>query len=304
MNERMKRRVQYRSWKKGYYHLCTDGKKCILCHDDAEYVHLVNVISVLDLKFPVKVHFYEVMRTHAHLLLSGRGTDCVDAFDYLKYRVSRRLRQDGHPPLPRDYDFRLIPVEDEGQMRRNIVYIARNAFEVQDVVPGGYLWGASMMFFSQIPCLFETVRAGDLSARKLWTLLGTRIPIPEDWLIHEPTGMVLPRSFVDSKVFYRVFPTARQYQTALVKDFEGYVMVADQLGETLHFTQEEAEIMIEQVLMQDYQGVSPERLTADIRIRIAADLQKKYRLSVDQLATGLSLPARLLAQALHSKKYR
>jgi REP element-mobilizing transposase RayT len=304
MNERMKRRAKYRTWKKGYYHLCTDGKKCILCHDAAEYAHLVNVIAVLGLKFPVKVHVYEVMRSHTHLLLSGRGTDCVDAFDYLKYRASRRLKEDGHPPLPKDYGFQLIPVEDEEQMRRNIVYIDRNAFEVQDVVPGGYLWGSSMMFYSQMPGLFETVRAGDLSSRQLWKMLGTRIPIPDDYVIHIPTGMVLPWSFVDTKVFYKVFPTARQYQTALVKDFEGYILVADALGETIGFTQEEAGMIIDQVLLRDYQGVSPKQLSADIRFRLAADLQKKYRLTVDQLATGLFLPTRLLAQALRSKQYR
>jgi REP element-mobilizing transposase RayT len=304
MNERMKRRAKYRTWKKGYYHLCTDGKKCILCHDAAEYAHLVNVIAVLGLKFPVKVHVYEVMRSHTHLLLSGRGTDCVDAFDYLKYRASRRLKEDGHPPLPKDYGFQLIPVEDEEQMRRNIVYIDRNAFEVQDVVPGGYLWGSSMMFYSQMPGLFETVRAGDLSSRQLWKMLGTRTPIPDDYVIHKPTGMVLPWSFVDTKVFYKVFPTARQYQTALVKDFEGYILVADALGETIGFTQEEAGMIIDQVLLRDYQGVSPKQLSADIRFRLAADLQKKYRLTVDQLATGLFLPTRLLAQALRSKQYR
>jgi REP element-mobilizing transposase RayT len=304
MNERMKRRAKYRTWKKGYYHLCTDGKTSILCHDDAEYANLVNVIAVLPQKFPVKVHSYKVMRSHVHLLLSGRGTDCVDAFDYLKYRASRRLREDGHEPLPKNYDFRLIPVEDEDQMRRNIVYMARNAFEVQDVLPGCYLWGASMIFYSQVPRLFETVRAGDLSARQLWEILGTRIAVPDDYLIHLPTGMVLPQSFIDTKVFYRVFPTARQYQTALVKDFEGYVMVADRLGETVVFTQEEVGMIIEQVLAMDYQGAKPDQLTKDERFRLASDLQKKYRLSVDQLAAGLHVSVKMLAQALRSKQYR
>ena len=300
----MKRRAEYRTWKKGYYHLCTDGGRGILCHDEKEFVHAVNVISVLDRKFPVKVHSYKVMRSHVHLLLSGRGTDCVDAFDYVKYRLSRKLCKDGHPPLPRDYDFKLVPVEDEDQMRRNIVYIARNMFEVQNVVPGGCLWGSSRIFYSQVPRLIGSVRAGDLSARQLWTLLGTRIPIPKDRLIHLPTGMVLPESFVDTNVFYRVFPTARQYLTALVKDFEGYVMVADQLGETVCFTKEEAEEIIEQTLRNDYQGVSPEHLTTDERIRLSASLQKKYRLTVEQLAAGLHLPSRTLAHALRSKQYR
>jgi len=89
-----------------------------------------------------------------------------------------------------------------------------------------------------------------------------------------------------------------------VKDFEGYVMVADELGETVVFTQEEAGMLMKQVLDRDYQGLSPEDMSADIRFRLAADLQKKYRLTVEQLATGLSLPTRLVAQALRSKQYR
>ena len=161
-----------------------------------------------------------------------------------------------------------------------------------------------MIFYAQVPRLFETVQAGDLSGRELWKLLGTRIRIPRDRLIHRPTGMVLPESFVDSRVFYKVFPTARQYLTALVKDFEGYVMVADQLGEAISFTSEEADMIIDQTLKTEYRGVSPDQLTADERFRLAAGLQKKYRLNVDQLAEGLHLPVRMLAQALRSKQYR
>ncbi|MBQ4287054.1 MAG: hypothetical protein II770_03395 [Bacteroidales bacterium] len=306
MIERKRRRAMYRTWKKGYYHMCTDGKMNILCHNDTEYANLVNVIALLPLRYHVSIHSYEVMRTHVHMLVSGRGTDCVDAFDYLKYRASKRLRKDGYTPLPVNYDFRLIKVEDVEQMRRNFVYIARNAFEVQDVVPGGYLWGSSMIYYSQVHRLLRTVRAGELSARKIWEILGTstRTPIPDDYLIHMPSGMVLPQSFVDTKVFYKVFPTARQYHTALVKDFEGYMMVADQLGETVTFTQEEVDTIIEQVSASDYKGVKPDHMTMDERFRLASALQKKYRLSVDQLAAGLSLPARMLAQALRSKQYR
>ena len=72
MNDRNKRRAMYRTWKKGYYHLCTDGKAQILCHNDSEYANLVNVISILPLKYPVKVHTYQVMKTHVHIFCPGR----------------------------------------------------------------------------------------------------------------------------------------------------------------------------------------------------------------------------------------
>ena len=81
-------------------------------------------------------------------------------------------------------------------------------------------------------------------------------------------------------------------------------MVADQLGEKVSFSSEEAEMIVEQILKTDYQGVSPDQLTVDERFRLAAALQKKYRLSTDQLAACLRLPPRTLAQALNSKQYK
>ena len=209
MDKRQKRRAEYKSWKKGYYHLCTDGKKGAICHDEAEYVYLVNTISLLDLLFPVKVHSYEVMRSHLHLLLSGRGKDCVAVFDYARSRINKRLVEDGYPPLPKDYDFKLVPVENEDQMRNNSVYIARNASEVLNIRPGGYLFGSSMAFYSDVPRLFDAVRAGDLSVRTLKKMFQTHVSIPPDRLIHPGLGMVLPQSFVDMGVLHKVFPTAK-----------------------------------------------------------------------------------------------
>ena len=301
MKERSKRRAKYRTWKKGYYHLCTDGKRGVICYDEAEYAHLVNVIAVLDRKFPVKVHFYEVMRSHVHLLLSGRGTDCVDAFDYLKYRASRRLCEDGHPPLPKDYDFKLIPIEDEDQMRRNIVYMARNAFEVQDVVPGGYLWGSSMLAYSQLPRLFETVRAGDLSARALRNMFKTWSPIPPSRPIHPGLGMALPQGFVDFDVLYKVFPTAKEYETRLVKDYEAFVEIADQAGEEIVFSLEEARDIVDKELLKS--GRSLSSLSADEKCELAVLLNRRFRLDALTLSRVIFLPARVISQALRSKRY-
>lgn len=303
MNARQKRRALYRTWKRGYYHLCTDGwKEGRLCYDEGEYAHAVNSLSLLDLHFPVKVHFYEVMRNHLHVLLSGRGTDCVDAFDYLKRRLSRRLSEDGHPPLPRNYDFRLVPVESEEQMRRNIVYIARNASEVQEVMPGAYLWGSSLMFYSDLPRLFETVRAGDLSGRALSRMFRTELPIPPHRPLHPGLGMALPQGFVDPGVFYKVFPTAKEYSVRLVKDFEAYVELAGQMGETLTFSAEEAYDMLRKELARE--GRTLDNLSSGDRCRLAVHLHRKYGLDVPMLSRLLVVPEHVIEQALGSKHWR
>ena len=301
MDQRKKRRKEYRTWKKGYYHLCTDGwKDGSLFHDEGEYVNAVNSISLLDLKYPVKVHFYEVMRSHLHLIMSGLGTHCVDSFDYLKMRIGGRLRKDGRPPLPPDYDFRLIPIESEDQMQDNMVYVAQNASKVMDILPGGYLWGSALMVFSDLPRLFETVRAGDLSDRALERMLGTHLAIPPDRLIHPGLGMVLPQSFVDLGVFHKVFPSAKEYLIRLVKDYEAYTRIAMQVGEEVVFSLEEALDIVRQELNK--LNLSLNSMSADARCNFAVHLNKKYQLQAAELSRVLSIPERVLAQKLYAER--
>lgn len=302
MTKREKRRAYYKTLKRGYYHLCTDGwTDGRICYDDADYVFVVNTLSLLNLLFPVTVHFYEVMRNHVHVLISGRGTDCVAVFDYLKKRINMNLKEKGHRTLPPDYDFRLIPVENEEQMRRNLVYIARNASEVQPIVPGGCLWGSSMMFYSSLPRLFEVVRAGDLSDRALIRLFRTRLPIPPARPIHPGLGMALPQGFVDPNVFYKVFPTAKEYETKLVKDYEAFVDLADQAGETIRFTQVEADDILR--LELERAGLTLNTLDAEPRLRYALLLHRKYRLDVSMVARMLRLSPHVVEQALRSKRF-
>ena len=301
MDKRQKRRAEYKSWKKGYYHLCTDGKKATICHDEAAYVYMVNTISLLDLMFPVKVHVYEVMRSHLHLLLSGRGAECVAVFDYMKRRINKRLHENGHPRLPEDYDFRLIPVEDEEQMRKNAIYIARNASQVLNTRPGSYLFGSSLSFYSEIPRLFETVRAGDLPVRTLKKMFNTLLPIPPDRLIHPGLGMALPQGFVDTGVLYKIFPSATEYETRLVKDYEAFVEIADQVEEEIVFTVEEARDLVDRELMES--GCQLSSLSNDDRCHLAVQLNQKYKLDALTLSRALFIPARVISQALNSKRY-
>ena len=301
MDKRQKERALYKSWKKGYYHLCTDGKKATICYDEEEYVNAVNAISILDLLFPVKVHSYEVMRSHIHLLLSGSGAACVAVFDYLTKRINKRLCEDGHPRLPDNYGFRLIPVESEGQMCNNYVYIGRNASEVKNIRPGTYLWGSSYIFYSELPRLMEGVRAGTFSVHELRQMFRTHRPIPKDRLIHPGLKMALPQSFVDTRVFYKVFPTATEYETRLVKDYESFVEIADLVGEDVNFTMAEAVDIVDQEMKRA--GLQLENMTRDERCRLAVQFHRKFRLDALTLSEGLLLPVHIVTQALQSKRY-
>ena len=300
MDKRQKRRAEYKTWKKGYYHLCTDGKKGIICHTEAEYVYLVNTISLLNLLFPVTVHVYEVMRSHLHLLISGKGAACVAAFDYIRRRINKRLREDGYPPLPADYDFRLIPIEDENQMRNNAIYIARNASQVMHIRPGSYLFGSTVVLYADAFRLFETVRAGDLSVRTLRKMFNTMLSIPPDRPIHPGLGMALPQGFVDMGVLYKIFPSATEFETRLVKDYEAFVEIADKVGEEIVFTVEEARNMVDMELMKA--GRLLTNLSSEEKCQLAIALNRRFRLDALTLSRVLYIPARIISQALKGKR--
>ena len=196
---------------------------------------------------------------------------------------------------------RLIPVEDEDQMRNNAVYIARNASEVQNIRPGTYLFGSSLVFYSEAARLFETVRAGDLSARALRNMFKTWSPIPPSRPIHPGLGMALPQGFVDFDVLYKVFPTAKEYETRLVKDYEAFVEIADQAGEEIVFSVEEARDIVDMELMKS--GRSLSLLSSDEKCELAVQLNRRFRLDALTLSRVLFIPARVISQAIRSKRY-
>ncbi|MBR6882557.1 MAG: hypothetical protein IKN06_06280 [Bacteroidales bacterium] len=300
MDQRQKQRAEYKTWGKAYYHLCTDGKTSTICHDEGEYVYLVNTISLIDLLFPIKVHAYEVMRSHVHLLLSGRGEDCVAVFDYLKKRVNTRLREDGHQTLPPSYGFKLIPVKDEEQMRDNFVYIARNASQVLNIRPGCYIFGSAFSFYSGVTHLAGSIRAGDCPVRDMSRLFRTHAPIPPDRRILPGLKMALPQGFVDMSVLYKVFPTAKEYEIRLVKDYEAYVEVAGQLGEEVAFSLEEARDIVDMELVKSGRSLSD--LSREDRCQLAVQLAKRFRLNALTLSQVLFIPVRIVSQMLRSKQ--
>jgi hypothetical protein len=113
--------------------------------------------------------------------------------------------------------------------------------------------------------------------------------------------MALPQGFVDMSVLYKVFPTATQFETRLVKDYESFVEIADQTGEEISFTLTEAFIIVDQELTRI--GKRLDELSRDDRCHLAVQLNRKFRLDASILSKVLLLPVHVVSQVLHSKRY-
>lgn len=303
MTERRKQRNEYRSWKKGYYHLSTDGwKEGCLFHTPAQYAYGMILIGLLVLKYSLKIYSFSLMPNHIHLVLCATGNACVEAFDYFRKKINERLVKDGYPPLPPDYGFNLAPITTEKQMRNNIIYVDRNVLEKQICVPGGYPWSSCYLQFGQVDGLLGGERAGSMSKRHLRELTGSHEEIPADWLFHPQMGL-LPSCFVDSSMFYKLFRTPKEYMTHLVKDYEAFVEVANLLNETPEYSKDEADDLVQKLLRESFSGRRLNSLTNDEKGRLAVLLSQHYQMSADQIAEVLKLPPYLINQFLNAKDY-
>lgn len=303
MNAWEKKRKEYSALKRYYYHLSSDGwKEGRLFHSREQYAYGMTLVGLLTLRFDIVIYDFTLMPNHIHLLLKGDGETCMKAFDYFRRKLSARLVKDGNPPLPADYGFKLRPVESREQMRVAFLYLARNPYERNTVVPGGYLWASAGLHYSDWPQIVCGTRADCLSKRTLERLTGTRMSIPGAWEFHPQLGL-LPSSFVDHSMFEKVFASPKDYQTHLVKEYEAFVRLGRALDETPSFSEEEIADMTQQLVNQLFPGKRSAQLSNDEKGQLCVRLADRYGLSPQQMGDELHMPERLVKQFLSAKDY-
>lgn len=245
----------------------------------------------------VTIYAFVLMPNHIHIILSGTGPQCLKVFSYLKRKISSRLKSDGYPPLPKDYGFKLIPIESMEQMRNNIIYVIRNPYEKLWSVPGGYPWGTGMYYFSLAGQLLKGRPVEEMSERELFQLAGTRKKLPPHWQIHPVFGL-LPAGFINMKLINKLFPSPKDYETHLIKDYESYVTVADEIGETPDYSLQEGWNIVNQLL----DGKPLSQLNADEKGQLAVRLNQ-FKMTPILISQLLGMPEYLVKQFINSRDY-
>ena len=295
-----KKRESYRKGEEGYYHLCTDGwKDGLIFHNAAQFAYGLIVLGLLCLRFNLTIYAFALMPNHIHLILKGTGAVCLDAFDYLKHKLSVRLKQDGHPPLPEDYWFKLV----KEQLKREIIYVLRNPLEKGQYTVGGYLWASGWLYFSDLVYAMEGTSAASMSKRSKIKYFTSEQDIPNHWIAHPFLGL-RPDSFVDTSLVEKLFPSPKDLQTALVKDYEVYFQIASRLGELCEFSKNEIAGIVNQTLQKRFGGRNLKNLTEEDKGKMAIILNREFGLTSYQISTSIFLKELVVRQFLSSKELR
>lgn len=303
MEKKKRLRNEYRALPKGYYHFCTDGwQEGRLFNRESQYVSAMTSLALMTIKYNIVIYGFVLMPNHVHILLSGTGEECLNAFYLLIHRCARRLRLDGYPPLPDSYWFKLIPVESQESFRSHLLYIARNPYEKGLSNPGGYLWGSDYLIYSDWSNLIHGMRQDEYRRNQLIKLLDCIEYPHNDWKIHPRLG-ILARNFVKLELTYRLFPTAKSYMTRLVKDYETFVHISNQLEEEPTLSETEVKDIIYSLSSQLYPDKLYKHLTRDEKIRVATTATNRYGIPDSQISSVMYINERTLQHALQSKAY-
>jgi hypothetical protein len=294
---------EHRSMPLGDYHLCTNGwSEGKLFHTAEQYAFGMATIALMTLKFGVKVCSFELMPNHVHMLLTGTGQQCLDCYYYLVKRINKKLKADGYPPLPPDYGFKLIPIEDDHSLRRHIIYLMRNKYEKGVCTPCGHMWGTGYLVYNQLAEVITGTRVKDMKVRWLERRIGSRIPLPEEWVVHPVLG-ILPSNYVDVRRILDLFPTVKDFMTAMVKDYESFVRISESTGETMEWSEPEVKDVLSRLCDVLFPQKRLYHLTPEEKCRLAVQADDKYHIPTHLLARILYISEYIIRQAINSKDY-
>ncbi len=303
MNTRAIRAV-YREEGNGYYHLCTDGwKENKIFNTRDQFAFGMLMLGVCCVKYPIKLYAFTLMDNHLHLILKGTGAVCLQVFDFLKRKFSQKLEKDACSPLPKDYGFRLVKITSEDQMKKEIVYVLRNCLEKELAIVGGYPWSSAWICHADLADAMTTFPVSSLSQRGLFKLLLGEEALPGDWLMNPYIGL-MPTSFVDTSMMKRLFPSPKDLQTALVKDYECFYQISQRLGETVAFSKTEVQGLVNKQLQQRFHAQDLDMLSESERGNLAIILYREYGMTPKQISTAIFLKEKIIRQLITSKELR
>lgn len=294
---------EYKNMPLGYYHLCFDrleGRN--LFTTDEDYRLGMAGIALSTLKFGVDVFAFDLMPNHIHDVLLGTGEQCMQVFSFMKRRISEQMIKNGLPPLPEDYGCILKPILNDKDLKDQVLYTVRNPYEKDFCGPGGHKWGSGYLYFNQLADIIRGDKVSSLSKAKVRALIGSKEELPPDWEINPVLG-ILPKCFVKAEEVMRLFESAKDFHTRLVKEYETAVVIARALDEDVVFSMNEIRDIANTELRNEYPGRLFKTLSREEKCRVAVSLNERLGFTPLQLSQALFLSELTISQAIRSKDY-
>lgn len=269
---------------KGYYHVSSHGlEKNDIFKSKQDFISGMNDIAICILGFDVSILCFCLMSNHFHFLLYGTQEECRNFSEEYKRRCAMRMRLAGEVQGLKEVQVRLDYIDDHMYLENVIAYILRNPIAAGiRMMPYHYPWSSVALYFSGGACQ-SGVKLSDLSIRKRFRMLKSRITLPDDYLIDEQ-GMILPSCYVDSSAVEKIFGHPARLMMALARKIENDVELKFGVANDVTMTDQEILTQMKDLIKKEFGKDSISQLSVEQRISLCLMLKRNFRAGVKQIA--------------------
>lgn len=278
------------------WHLYTPENHPVIMMDIVDFQAGMTLLAICAFNFPsIRILTFQWMSNHLHITLAGPEGDIIRLFAMLKKYLGNYLKAKDRAGSLDGWDCKLRPVEGLQDLRNVIAYNNRNGFLVNmDYTPFNYPWGANRCFFNPdakarfrdcrdtIPC---TVIRDNYRTHKLDGFAGK--PFID--------GIIPPQAFCDIASAEALFRNAKHYFSLISKNMEGMKTVAEEIGESLYYTDDDLYSILVGIARDQYGAAKPSILPTQAKIELARKLHYEYNASSKQIARMLKIDLAILA---------
>lgn len=279
-----------------FFHLCTPGDAVAqLFEEETDFRFAMNLVALCSHLVPdIRIITFEVMRNHLHLVGEGPLMRGEEWFSHYRRRLSRFYQSKGKIMDLGAFKAELFPIGDLPFLRNTIAYVNRNGYVVHpDYTPFTYPWGANRFFFNRDACLRADGIYGNLTFRQKRDLfLSHSIEYPAQHFLVD--GYLSPASYCQLDLGEGVFRDARHYFSLVSRNVEAYRDIANLLGDSIFYTDNELFLVLRQLCKDHYGNSRPETLPMDAKLEMARLLHFDYKAGNKQIQRMLRLDERVV----------
>lgn len=272
------------------YHLWTPEDFEIIFTCNEEFKAGMNILAISAKLFPdVKIITFEWMSNHLHVTAAGEEAGILEMFNLLVHLLKRFFNQRGRIINWSKFKESYREILSLEELRNVIVYNNRNGAVVyQEFHTFTYPWGANSWYFNPVltRLAFQSSKPMTLRDRRCFSS-GHRADKLDNILVFD--GCALPPSFCDIEMGEKLFRNPSSYFYKVSRSIESMKFVADEIKESVFYSDDELFGIICSIARGKYHVHSPSLLDSEGKLQMAKLMKYEYNASLKQIKRMLKL---------------
>lgn len=268
-----------------YYHISSSAlEQGLIFRDQQEFITGMNDLAICISRYNIDLLCFCLMNNHFHFIAYGRLSECQKFGNEYKRICAIRMRQSGNAikgmkNVTLQYDH----IDSQEYLENAIAYVLRNPLSAKiRLMPYHYPWSSISSYFNA-GTRNTGRRLADMSERKRFQILKSRINIPDNFFIDE-NSMIVPSCYVRNDLVENIFRFPGRLLAALARKIESDIEIKMGIGEHFCVTDTELLEQLPELLKLEFGRTSISQLTIEEKVRLCTLLNRNFCAGAKQIS--------------------